>query len=106
MDTKGQLPRRTGDDMDLKAFVMKVGLPGAIALGRVWLLGQRVDKGITDIQATLATHVIATQPLTQGLQQMVNLQLQNCLLNAGKDGAGRAACWAALTAPPPPRPAQ
>jgi hypothetical protein len=84
----------------------KFGLWACLA---IWLVYQmngdlkselRATKaGVDAINAAMAAHVASVAPMTAGLQQLVNLQLQQCV-NSADDVLKREKCFTALQGAP------
>lgn len=81
----------------------KVGAVGAIALYLVWLLGGEVKSSVARTEALMSQHAGDTVYMRDALKVLVNVNLQNCVNQAGANSARQQACFDALYMAPDPR---
>lgn len=87
-------------------FVAKVGLPGALAIWLVWFFtsgqggnGQKLDALVATQAATamaLEHHVQSTAPMVQMQQQILNVNLAQCVNAARAQRQPVETCFSAL----------
>jgi len=84
-------------------FVAKVGIPGALALGMLYLFGLRNDSRMDAVTASSAamvqllhSHVEATSPMVTMQQQILNVNLAQCVNSARAERQPVDTCFSAL----------